>query len=348
MQARSHWLVVFVLGLPLLAVAQVASGESASADSIVIPPIPNAFLSVGASILLFKAFSQRPRMERWLVGALLSLLFLVAWDRGDMLGVVVAGLLAAAWCWLKAKTGWLDAPPQPAQSAEPARSMQSRAGLLYRAGRWLAKAIAPSRATARPTRPDDSEPRAGLKEAVTPQAIATPADLETALAAAPPAVQPASTASASIFVSYRRQDSADVTGRIYDRLVQRFDRKQIFKDVDSIPLGVDFRVHLGDVVGRCNLLLAVIGPQWLAAAGPNGRRLDDSSDFVRIEIEAALARNIPVIPLLVGGADLPAEGELPPSLAALTFRNGIAVRADPDFHRDMDRLIAGLESHQRA
>lgn len=65
------------------------------------------------------------------------------------------------------------------------------------------------------------------------------------------------------------------------------------------------------------------------------------------EIEAALARNIPVIPLLVGGAELPSERELPPSLAPITFRNGIAVRPDPDFHRDMDRLIAGLESHQR-
>ena len=159
--------------------------------------------------------------------------------------------------------------------------------------------------------------------------------------------EPKRVATNSIFISYRRQDSADVTGRIYDRLIQRFDREQVFKDVDSIPLGVDFRAHLGDVVGRCNLLLAIIGPQWLNVGGPNGRRLDDAGDFVRIEIEAALARNIPVIPLLVGGAELPSERELPPSLAAITFRNGIAVRPDPDFHRDMDRLIAGLELHQR-
>ncbi|MGH6622879.1 MAG: toll/interleukin-1 receptor domain-containing protein, partial [Burkholderiaceae bacterium] len=158
---------------------------------------------------------------------------------------------------------------------------------------------------------------------------------------------PARAATDSIFISYRRQDSADVTGRIYDRLIQRFNRQQIFKDVDSIPLGVDFRSHLGNVVGRCDLLLAVIGPQWLAVVGPNGRRLDDPSDFVRIEIEAALARNIPVIPVLVGGAELPAERELPASLAALTYRNGMAVRPDPDFHRDMDRLITGLEAHHR-
>ena len=149
-----------------------------------------------------------------------------------------------------------------------------------------------------------------------------------------------------IFISYRRHDSADVTGRIYDRLIQRFGKDQIFKDVDSIPLGVDFREHLGGVVGSCNLVLAVIGDQWLgASAGGDTRRLDDSKDFVRIELESALERKIPVIPLLVRGALVPNEGELPPSLAPLAYRNGIAVRSDPDFHRDMDRLIAGLEAH---
>jgi len=148
-----------------------------------------------------------------------------------------------------------------------------------------------------------------------------------------------------IFVSYRRHDSADVTGRIYDRLVQRFDKAQVFKDVDSIPLGVDFREHLGGVVGQCDVLLAVIGNEWLAADSAGRRRVDDTKDFVRIEIEAALQRNIPVIPLLVRGASVPGENDLPASLARLSYRNGIAVRPDPDFHRDMDRLIAGLEGH---
>jgi hypothetical protein len=128
-------------------------------------------------------------------------------------------------------------------------------------------------------------------------------------------------------------------------LLKRFDRRQVFKDVDSIPLGVDFRAHLGNVVGQCDVLLAIIGPQWLSVTGTNGRRLDDTGDFVRIKIEAALARNIPVIPVLVSGTELPTEHDLPSSLAPITFRNSIAVRPDPDFHRDMDRLIAGLESH---
>jgi TIR domain len=167
---------------------------------------------------------------------------------------------------------------------------------------------------------------------------------ESAAPARQPPSTPASMASRSIFISYRRQDSADVTGRIYDRLLQRFERGQVFKDVDSIPLGVDFRKHLSDAVGRCDALLVVIGPQWLTATGTSGRRLDDAQDFVRIEIEAALSRDIPVIPLLVGGANLPAAHELPASLSAISYRNGIAIRSDPDFHRDIDRLLAGMAS----
>ena len=75
------------------------------------------------------------------------------------------------------------------------------------------------------------------------------------------------------------------------------------------------------------------------------RRIDDAKDFVRIEIEAAPERKIPVIPVLVRGASVPTEADLPASLVPLSYRNGIAVRPDPDFHRAMDRLIAGLEGH---
>lgn len=110
--------------------------------------------------------------------------------------------------------------------------------------------------------------------------------------------------------------------------------------MDSIPLGVDFREHLGRVVGECDVLLAVVGDEWLAVDSAGRRRIDDTKDFVRIEIEAALERKIPVIPVLVRGASVPTENDLPASLVPLSYRNGIAVRPDPDFHRDMDRLIA--------
>ncbi len=149
-----------------------------------------------------------------------------------------------------------------------------------------------------------------------------------------------------IFVSYRRDDSADVTGRIHDRLRTRFGEGNVFKDVDSIPFGVDFRKHLQAAVNRCDVLLAVIGDRWCKITDQAGkRRLDDPTDFVRIEIESAIERQIPVIPLLVRGASIPAATELPASLQALVYHNGTVVRADPDFHRDMDRVINALEQH---
>ncbi len=150
----------------------------------------------------------------------------------------------------------------------------------------------------------------------------------------------------SIFISYRRSDSGDITGRIYDRLVNHFGREVIFRDVQSIPLGIDFRTYINDELCDCRVLVAVIGPQWLTVKGNQGnRRLDEENDWVRVEIETALKRGIPVIPLLVSGARLPKAEELPDCLAALAHRNGTTARPDPDFHPDMDRLIVGLEGH---
>ena len=106
-----------------------------------------------------------------------------------------------------------------------------------------------------------------------------------------------------IFVCHRREETADVAGRIFDRLVMNYGGQQILKDLDSIPLGVDFREHLGRMVGECDVLLAIIGPRWLDAEGDTSR-LDDPRDFVRIEIESALTREIPVVPLFVGGASI--------------------------------------------
>ncbi len=152
--------------------------------------------------------------------------------------------------------------------------------------------------------------------------------------------------SMQIFVSYRRLDSSDVTGRIYDRLIKKFGREAVFKDVDSIPLGVDFKEYIGKKVGECQVLLSVIGDHWLDVTDASGkRRLDDPADFVRLELEAALQRDIPVIPLFVGGVKIPQAVSLPSSLEKLVLRNGILIRADPDFHRDMSKLIKELEHY---
>jgi len=134
-----------------------------------------------------------------------------------------------------------------------------------------------------------------------------------------------------------------VAGRIYDRLAGAFGAEQVFKDVDDIPLGRDFRKVIDQAVSGCDVLLVVIGRDWLDVRNEHGRRrIDDPADFVRLEIESALNREIPVIPLLVRDAMLPPADDLPGSLGELVYRNGIPVRADPDIHRDMDRLIQAL------
>ncbi|NOY00283.1 MAG: FHA domain-containing protein [Verrucomicrobia bacterium] len=146
-------------------------------------------------------------------------------------------------------------------------------------------------------------------------------------------------------ISYRRKDSTDITGRIYDRLIANFGKKAVFKDVGSIPLGVHFAEHISATIKRSRVVIAVIGSEWWGSSDDTScsRRLDDPKDFVRIEIESAIENNIPIIPLLVKGMHMPNETELPDSLKRLAFYNGIPVRIDPDFHRDMDTLIAGLE-----
>jgi serine/threonine protein kinase len=147
-----------------------------------------------------------------------------------------------------------------------------------------------------------------------------------------------------VFVCYRTEDSADVAGRITDHLVMRLGPESVFKDVDTIPLGANFRTYLENVVNCCVVQLVIIGRSWLDVRDENGEsRLNDSADWVRIEIEAALARDIPIIPLLVQGASMPKEKQLPPSLRELAYIQGAAVRRDPDFKADIERLMRSLE-----
>jgi hypothetical protein len=150
--------------------------------------------------------------------------------------------------------------------------------------------------------------------------------------------------SLNIFISYRRADSASISGRIYDRLVAKYGRSNVFKDVDNIPPGVRFGTYIQNSLRQCAVALVVIGPRWLDVPTADGRRrLDDPTDWVRIEVETALALGLTVIPVLVEGALMPKAAELPVSLQVLAQINSIVVRYDPDFAHDMERLIAGLE-----
>ena len=147
-----------------------------------------------------------------------------------------------------------------------------------------------------------------------------------------------------VFISYRRDDSAPAAGRVHDRLEREFGRDLLFMDVDAIPLGVNFAKVLSEEVGKCDALLAIIGPGWLDARDKDGkRRLDSAEDFVRVEIAAALQRDIPVIPILLEGTPVPGQDQLPDDIKELALRNGLDVR-HASFHSDMDKLVRGLRS----
>lgn len=153
-----------------------------------------------------------------------------------------------------------------------------------------------------------------------------------------------SAAPASLFICYRRDDSGDVAGRIYDRLVNEFGVQAVFKDVDCIPIGVDFRKYIGEILGRCKVALVIIGPDWMGERhDEQARRIEDASDHFRVEIETALSReDLIVVPVLVRSSVMPRQNELPPSIATLVYRNAAVIRRDPDFHGDIQRLIRSL------
>lgn len=145
-----------------------------------------------------------------------------------------------------------------------------------------------------------------------------------------------------IFINYRRDDSAGWVTAIYNELIKHYERDQLFRDIDTIDFGVDFVAAINDAVQQCDVLLAIIGPQWCTITDAAGRRrLDNPNDFVRLEIAAALSRDIRVIPVLVGDAAMPYESELPENIRALSRRNGLVV-GDRDFAHHMERLLGVL------
>ena len=146
--------------------------------------------------------------------------------------------------------------------------------------------------------------------------------------------------STKIFLSYRREDSADIAGRIFDHLERRFGRDRLFLDVDAIPYGEDFRHRIDQALSHTGVLLAIIGDRWLDAEDPasGARRLDDPDDYVSVEISSALERSITVVPVLVGEAQMPRGADLPARLADLSYRNAAEVRSGRDFSFQVGRL----------
>jgi formylglycine-generating enzyme required for sulfatase activity len=150
-----------------------------------------------------------------------------------------------------------------------------------------------------------------------------------------------------IFISYRRADSTYLIGRIRDRLMNAFGEKSVFRDLDDIPAGVDFRAVLEQETNGCNVMLVIIGPQWAGITDAKGnKRLFDPGDYTRIEIETGLRgvseNKTMVIPVLVMNASMPSSQDIPESISQLRYQNAISIRNDPDFNNDIERVIRDI------
>ncbi len=145
-----------------------------------------------------------------------------------------------------------------------------------------------------------------------------------------------------IAISYRREDSLPITGRLYDRLQAKFGQQNVFMDFDSIPPGVDFREQIKQTIERSKVVIAVIGPRWTGERGDSSRRIDDPADFVRLEIKYALERSVLIIPVLVDNTLMPSPDTLPADIGGLAFRNALPLDSGLDFHNHAERLINGI------
>src|SRR5215218_5408756 len=146
-----------------------------------------------------------------------------------------------------------------------------------------------------------------------------------------------------VFISYRRDESAGYAGRIADTFEEYFGEDKVFRDIDSLEPGLDFSEAIERVLESSEVLVAVIGKNWLTATDAAGqRRLENPDDYVRVEIATALKRNVRVIPLLVEGAVMPSADELPDDLAPLTRRNAFELH-DSSWREEIQRLITSLD-----
>jgi len=152
-------------------------------------------------------------------------------------------------------------------------------------------------------------------------------------------------ATPSIFISYRREDTESIIGRIDDHLSEQFGRDHVFRDTQIITPGSDFEGAINDALAHCDVLLAVIGPRWAGASKIGTRKIFEPSDVMRAEIEFALAKGMFVIPVLIDQTSMPTSHELPDSIRGLARLQAARVRTDDDFKAHMKRLIVVIEQN---
>ena len=151
-----------------------------------------------------------------------------------------------------------------------------------------------------------------------------------------------SSSASSIFISYRRKDTSGHCGRLYDRLIDHYGENRIFMDINDIKPGLNFVDEIKTAFNSCNMLIVLIGQEWLVKTDNNKSRLDDTSDFVHIEIATALEKKIITIPVLVQSAPMPQAQDLPEQLKPLASFNAIEL-SDSRWNEDVDRLIGAIE-----
>ena len=259
---------------------------------------------------------------------------------------------------------WLKGVGDPVSSGDGLCELTCRGNLStvrWWADGFLAETLFQPRETVRPSEvlavvvTDRSElpepPRPPVVPALSSSTPREPATTSTPGAAeigAPSSQAPVGTSAAvktrqNVFVCYRRDDTQDAAGRLYDRLTDRFGADRVFMDIDNIPLGVNFVTHIEAQLRGCAAVLVVIGRSWTTIADQDGqRRLDSPADHVRTEVATALDLGVPVIPILVQNANMPAPADLPEDIRDLAFHNGLKLA--PEFWRaGVDRLIKELD-----
>lgn len=141
-----------------------------------------------------------------------------------------------------------------------------------------------------------------------------------------------------IFLSYRRDDTLAVSGRVSDQLIAAFGVDRVVFDLESTPIGVDFRDHIRSEIAKCHSLVAVIGPNWIGRT-EDRVRLQEEDDYVRLELREAIEHSVRIFPVLVGGATMPPPNVFPAELARISFLNAAELDVGRDFHIHMRRLI---------
>jgi hypothetical protein len=146
-----------------------------------------------------------------------------------------------------------------------------------------------------------------------------------------------------ILISYRRADSKEIAGRIHKELVERYGKRSVYIDIDSIQVSADYRVHITQALEQALVMVAVMGKDWAGPRAEGKARIFDVDDPVRAEVETAFANSRPVLPVLVNDAGMPPEADLPESLAPLPYLNAVMLRSGEEFSSGMERLFRGID-----